>query len=281
MKKILSYILIFILIILFISTIILNVLKFTILSPDYIIHSLEKNDYYTKVDNNIKESFKNQILSSGLEEDVLNDLYSFYQVKQDINGLINSMYNNAEYKLSTDTIRTNLQNKIDAILNENNRTLNSEEKDSVDRFINSICNAYETEIEYSSTAVSTITHTLSKVIKILNIIDIILVVAVIICAIIIVTMRKSINVFRAFSIVFIATGILLFTIYYFVNTNIAINNILIVSELFSEMIGYFINLIINIFMIIGIINVIIGILFAILYVFTNIAKTPSRRSLNK
>ena len=93
-KKIISYILVFLLIITLLTSIITTILKQTILKEKYILKLLSKNDYYSKTYNEIVEKFKDNTIQTGLTEEVLEEIISQDKVYNDINSLIEYIYNN-------------------------------------------------------------------------------------------------------------------------------------------------------------------------------------------
>ena len=74
MKKFISMLFTFILILLVLLTTILLISKSTILNESYILKQIEEEAYYDKVAENLRESFKSNILQSGLEEEFVEEL---------------------------------------------------------------------------------------------------------------------------------------------------------------------------------------------------------------
>ena len=74
-KKIIIYIMNFFLVIFIFTLSSLLIFSNTILNKQYIKEILEKNNYYEKTYYNIQNDFENYILQSGLDKDILNNLY--------------------------------------------------------------------------------------------------------------------------------------------------------------------------------------------------------------
>ena len=76
MKKVISYILSFILVLMLLSLCLLAILKSTILNEEYLISKLEEANYYERMNGEIIEQFKNYTIQSGLSDDVLENLFT-------------------------------------------------------------------------------------------------------------------------------------------------------------------------------------------------------------
>ena len=104
MKKVISYILSFILIILIVLACLLTIMKSTILNEEYVISKLEEARYYDRMNGEIIEQFKNYTIQSGLSDEVLDDI-----------KFISSLaFKLAEQKVnSRDVNGENMQNTLD------------------------------------------------------------------------------------------------------------------------------------------------------------------------
>ena len=73
LKTVLQYILALILALTMIALVLIYIFSSTILSENYVLSKLQKEDYYNKIYDEINSNFERYIDQSGLDEEVLND----------------------------------------------------------------------------------------------------------------------------------------------------------------------------------------------------------------
>ena len=64
----------------------------TLLKEEYVLGKLEENGYYENLYHEIQSKFEEYILQSGLEEEVIRDIYTEDQVQSDTKILIHNIY---------------------------------------------------------------------------------------------------------------------------------------------------------------------------------------------
>ena len=112
MKKAISYIFSFVLVLMLLFLCLLAIVKSTILDEKYMLSKLEEANYYERMNGEIIEQFKNYTIQSGLSDGVLENLFTEDKLKQDINNVIDSIYTGKELEINTSEIRENLKENI-------------------------------------------------------------------------------------------------------------------------------------------------------------------------
>lgn len=255
-KKFIMNIFNIIVILLILSLNVLLVFSNTIFNKNYVIKKLQKNNYYEKTYYDIKENFKNYIMQSGLEENVLDDLYSMEKIQNDVNMVLDAIFENKEIKISTDEIRKKLDDRINEVLEENNRVPDKTEKESIQTFEDTIVNEYIEGIVFSENYVKQIKNGYSKIIKIVKFGEILLIV---LTAIILIIMFSKKILRENIGMILFAVGIMQIIIRILVGKRL--NYILILNSTFSQSLISLLNSVVNIILVIGFIDVILGIIF--------------------
>lgn len=252
-KMILYYFLEFILSLTIFLLISLIILKTTLYNPNYIQKEFNKNNYYSNLYNSINEEMSNYIIQSGLEEDVLKDIYTEEMLKENINDIINTSYNNKKIIIDTKKVEESLKNNINKYLSKNNIEITDEE--SLNKFIEQIITVYKNEISLSNKV-----ELAQKVInKTQNIITISIIVLIII-SISIILIIKKISKENILGIPLITSGLLLLFIYIFVTGNIEITSLFIWDNNVSQLLQSIITNILLRITISGILLIIIGLI---------------------
>lgn len=263
-KKIISYFFTFILIIMLLTTSVLLIAKSTVLDKEYVLSILDSTDYYNKTKQNIENAFGNYILQSGLEEDVIKDLYDDEKLKNDINSVIDSIYENKSLEIETGSIEEKLQERIDKVLEEHNKKLDRDEERAIEKFIKAITDSYITEVAYSTDMVAKISNIFNNQIKLLVSIGLITSIASLIVVLLIMLIINKSKILHYLGIMLLSTGILIDLIPIVIKTNININTLLILNSSFSEMGINLINNILKSTLITGTIMTILGIIVVII-----------------
>ncbi len=162
MKKIITYILSFILTIAIVLSIFVGVLSNTLLSKSYFLGKLEEISFYDRTAEEINDTFLNYILQSGMDETVLENLYDREKLYKDIQNVVDALYENTELSIETDSIKEKLLQNIEDFLAE--KQLEIDNEDEVNIFINTIADTYKDGIVYSGSMMKQIAPVTSKVI---------------------------------------------------------------------------------------------------------------------
>ena len=267
-RYIISIILAFLLMISILLTVALQIVSSTILNKDYILGKLDEANYYNNVYEQIKDSLAGYIGPSGLDEEVLENIYTREQVKEDINLIINNIYENKNDKINTEDIKEKLQNNIEASVGSG--LLTKENKNSIEDFIDKIANEYVQNISHDpyfekvGTIINKAKDVVGKVEGIIIFVPIILAVVILLLNI-----KQISSAVRFIAISILTSGVIGIALKLFIETKINISNILIINDSFSEVIKNVINSILNNINTMSIIGIIGSI---VLIVLTNVIK---------
>ncbi len=254
-KSIISYLILFVeSILLFILTTLL-ITKFTIFNTSYIRNTLEKNNYYQDLYDDIKVEMSYYTNQSGFEDSILDDTFTIGEVRYETNKYIENIYKGKTLNIDIINLQSRLNNNINEyVRNQNFKVIDQKE---IDKFIQTMCEVYQDEIKlmgYAEKGASIVT----KIISLSNKLIIVLSVALVLLIVLNTFVLKRNN----FAIVLYTSAfIILFCNHYF-KANIDIKNIFIYSKLVSDIIKHIINSLLHISIIISIIYIILGIILA-------------------
>ena len=235
-KTILNLIISFLLIFTLILGILFNFLSNKIFNKENMLKRLEETDFYMEVSREVYSGFEDYIYQSGLPEDTISNLYTDEDIKNDINSIVNHIYEGKEIVLSDKKITTNLDNKINNYLNQENIKLTKSEQDNVNKFKNLIINSYKNNVKMSNTLISLAREYYQKANEIfVKIQDIPLTAGVALVFLLIVINIKSLsNTLNYISISLLSAGVLLKLFNYIVNKRVEIDDLLIIATSFTN-----------------------------------------------
>ena len=263
-KKIISYLLSFILVVVALADILLIVLSSTVLNKNHILFTLSKNAYYSQIYYDITETFKDNTIQSGLSEEVLNGIITKEQVKEDVDYVISYLYEikNEEFQINTADIENNLRKNINNQIKENNKNTTEEEQEEIDIYVNNIIKIYKDGIMYSEEYIKPIQKAIIYIKPIDDKCIIILTITVLVLIAILILINKR-KIYAYLSITLIADGMMLILIKVLEATTMKIQNILIFNQAFSKVLINLIENIIILYLIVGTIMIFGGILISI------------------
>ena len=264
LSLIIRYILIFIIAICIFAFIFLNIASSTILSKSYILSKLEETNYYEGMYNEIQSNFEKYIGQSGLDDINLRDIITEEKVKNDVNIMINNIYDGADEKIDVTEIKTNLRTKIDELMKS--QGLKAEDESAIDTYINTISD------EYTSTMIHTdyeknINNVLVKILKYSQKGNKVLLVMILVAVLLVfgICYKRPFKGFSSAGVALTSIGGLNIFINYFINAKIKIDTITILSETFSKSIRTVLNDVMSqvanygyILLIVGIVLIIFG-----------------------
>ena len=266
MKKVISYILSFILVLMLLSLCLLAILKSTILNEEYLISKLEEANYYERMNGEIIEQFKNYTIQSGLSDDVLENLFTEDKLKQDINNVINSIYTGEALEISTSEIRENLKENILAEVEKEGKTVDFEDEAMVE-YLKAIESAYESQVSYSTSTINSIGSTFEKIISLAKTAQTILVTVIVVVAILLIAINiKVIFGLNYIAISGMASGLFILVSRIMLEHSTDLKNIMVINQATSNVIQLIINDVLTKITIIGVILLVIGLVFSVIYV---------------
>lgn len=265
MKKAISYVLSFVLVLMLLSLCLLAIVKSTILDEKYMISKLEEANYYERMNGEIIEQFKNYTIQSGLSDEVLENLFTEDKLKQDINNVIDSIYTGKELEISTSEIRENLKENILAEVEKEGKTVDFEDE-AMKEYLKAIESAYESQVSYSTSTINSIGSTFEKVISLAQIVQIIVIVVTIVIAVLIIILNiKQIFGLNYLAISSMASGLFILIAKFLLGQSTDLKNIMLINQATSHVIQLVIEDFLAKVTIAGVVLLIIGLIFSIIY----------------
>lgn len=252
-KKIVSYILSLILAILLISIILIGCVRSNVLNKNNMKKAFQKTDYYYNLYGIIKENTENDIMSSGFEISVLDNVFTEDKIKQDVNNVIEGIYDNKKTEISTEEMKKQLDENVQKQLENTDYQVTEENEKNIEEFENSVIKIYTDNIIYSEDIINQISEKMHKINKTAIIIMIISCILGIILAFVIFMLNKS-----SLGISMFVTGTFFIFLNLYSGTAIVINNILMFNWAISNTFAFIANKTINSMYIIGMIFAVIG-----------------------
>ena len=265
MKKAISYVLSFVLVLMLLSLCLLAIVKSTILDEKYMISKLEDANYYERMNGEIIEQFKNYTIQSGLSDEVLENLFTEDKLKQDINNVIDSIYTGKELEISTSEIRENLKENILAEVEKEGKTVDFEDE-AMEEYLKAIESAYESQVSYSTSTINSIGSTFEKVISLAQTAQIIVIVVTIVIAVLIIILNiKQIFGLNYLAISSMASGLFILIAKFLLGQSTDLKNIMLINQATSHVIQLVIEDFLAKVTIAGVVLLIIGLIFSIIY----------------
>jgi hypothetical protein len=254
-KKFITFLLNFILVVLVIILFGIILLSKTVLNKDYLKNVLKENNFYTRAYSDIKDEFENYTIQSGLELDILDDLVSNEKVTLDINSRLDAIFEKDDAVIDSEMIKEELNSRIEATLKENNRTPTSKEEEAILTYENTITDCYESGILYGK-QIHIPSNLLSKYLKYI-------IIAILIDTFLIIIINRNLKtILNSIGVILLPVGLLILLLKPLLQHRV--QNILIMDQKFSNCLIYILNDILEKCFKYGIIMVIIGILFILI-----------------
>lgn len=259
MKVFLNYLTKFLLTISFFAITIISVIRFSLLSPNYIKNKIIKTDYYNKMNNLIKVEMSNYLEQSGLDDSAINNVFTKEEIKTDTINLIESFYKNEKYFVSTDVIANKIRNNIDDFIDKNK--INNRNESEITALITKLTDVYKSHVGYNN-ILNQYKDKINNAKINMNYITIVLIVLIAVLYI----YQRYIYKERNIILVFISNFLYLILLYLYIQNKVDINHLLILNDVFSNLLTNYLNGIITIIKNIAIIYLIIGVIFSSLSV---------------
>ena len=253
-----------------IAVVIINIASSTILSKDYILGKLEETNYYEKIKVQIESSFENYIGQSGLDEDVIKDIVTVEQIKQDTNTIINNIYDGTNTAIDTTTISTKLKNNIETSLNGLKLTMAQQK--AIEEYITKIEDQYKETMSHTSYE-QQMNNMLKKVNTYKEQFNKFAIIAIAIAVLVILACNYK-NILKTIShigITLTSSGLFYIIVRMYIDSKIKVSNIVILNDAISDSFKEIINDILGNIFNIGIILFVIGLIMIIIgNIITNI-----------
>ena len=264
MVKIIKYIISFILMLAIVASILMGIVENTIASKEYFLNKLEETSFYDNIEAEIKDSFLNYILQSGMNETVFENIFDKEKVRTDINNLVDAIYENTPIEVETDSVRTKLTENINKYIQENKLTVNN--RSEIESFTNTIVSCYENGILISRPVIEKITPTTSKMVKMVKEYapKVYIVTVILAIILIIINLKQKTEIAKYFGVTILSVGAILTIIKLYITSQINIESISIINKVLTDLIHNVSNYILNTILYIGIASIIIGFILIII-----------------
>jgi len=236
----------------------------TILEKTYITSKMEDTNYYGNTYAQIKLDFENYIYQSGLDENVIANLVTIEDVKNDTDIVLSNIYDGLNAPIDTSKLKENLIKNIDASLEGKN--ISSDAEKAIQDFTKQIEEQYKDSILHTKYETK-INSGYSKIKKLLNTAKNVLIIIIVITTILIFLSNKKegLKNIKYIGISLSSAGIFYIFLNIFIWARIKIENIRILSDAITLTIRYIIKDVLNtiniygtMFLILGIILIFIG-----------------------
>ena len=233
-----SIILSFLILIIVFLIIASNIFNSIILNKNYILSKMEETEFNLQLSREVESGFENYIYQSVLPKETITELFTEDMIKEDVNSLINALYEGTEISLNEDLLRENLSKRIEEYIISENMNLNEQGKSNIKEFEDLIVNEYINNVNVSEELYikgNTLIKQLQDVSnKVGNIPTVILIVLIIILLLINITdLLVAVNFL---GIAALTVGILLKAITNSIFTQIDIDNLVVLATSLSNLI---------------------------------------------
>ncbi len=265
-KTILNIILSFLLILIIILTIFANILENKILNKNYILSKLEEVQAYLQISREVQSGFENYIYQSGLPKDIIENIATEEIIKQDVQSIINYMYDGTDIKISNGKVKEDLDNKINTYIESQDIKLNNQGKENIKKFESLIITEYIKNVNVSDVMYEKVHYGIQKLNNINNKIGNLPIIAicVVVILLIIINIKNLLVAINYLGITLLSTGIILRLGTNLIFKNVDIDNLLILANSISSVISSIIKDILygiqdnaNLFIVSGIIAILV------------------------
>ena len=245
----------------------LSIAKFSVLSKDYVKSELAKNGYYDNVYNEILEKMENYMVSSGLPNEILNEIFTKEDVVVEVNKYIDNAYNGGNVEVSLENVETRLNENIDNYLTAHK--IEVTDKDILKSFVDNMVDIYKNEISLYDSLNGVVKY-IPSIVSILDNLFIILIVAFVVLLITLLLLKTS-----YIGSVFAGAGLFIIFFKALVFSKVDYENILIISNNFSTAIKGLVSNFGNTMIIVSVVLIVIGIILSVIQSFVKADKKAS------
>lgn len=264
--KVISYVLSFLLMLGIIAFLLSSEIKNKIVNRQYIEKVFDKEEYYQCVYDEIQDSVENYYYQSGLEHKVLENLYDIDRIKSDSEQVLDAVFRGTELKIDKDSIKNKLNDNINLMLEEQNKSIDKENQKAVEQFVNTIADTYESEVSVDKDLIGHISKTMEKIkdisIGAKKVFSILFFVFAI--GIILLNIKKFSRCFKYLGIAFFSSGLAFLLLSIIINSSIKVNKLYTLSTPMSKVVRSIGNDILSDFGKITILFSLLGIVFIII-----------------
>ena len=238
MRLLFSYIFAFLASIIMYAIIIIGNISTYLTNSSPVLEEMQKQNYFERLSLDIEKEMKLDIISSGLPESILDNIYTTEMIKQEIESSLEATYRGETYEIQTEKVEENLKRNIEEYLEKNNIVGSDEE--SLNTFVKDTTNIYKSGInlygysKYIKEFIIKIKKPISWIMFLLIIIEVLLMIGI-----------GKIHQDKHLGASFLTTTLLLLFTSYYIKEHIDINHLFIFNEFFSDTLKAITNNILN------------------------------------
>ena len=265
LRYVISAILSFLIIFGIFSLLGINILNDKILNKTYVKQKMKETEFNVQVAREIKDGFEKYIYQSGFPVDIIDNLFTNEMLQNDIDSIVDFVYGGKEISLSSETLRSTLDQKIQDYASSQNLTLNEQNKNNIKKFENLIVDEYDNNVNVSTSVykqANSAVKDLNKINdKVKNLPITILI--ILIAALVIINIKDFLTAINFLGISLLSSGVIIKIGVGLFFSNVDIDNIVFLSTSISNLIISVLKEIIygisdrgNIFVVCGIVAII-------------------------
>lgn len=146
-RKIISYILSFLLTVCLTLMTLLIIIKFGALNEKSLYNNMSSYGYYDHVYSDFMEKVKSVTMPTGFPESIYDEIVSKTDIYNDVNGSLKEQFGGEKYETNAKNIRQKLSNNIDSYFVETSYTATDEEKAAIEAYIDTVADNYDKYIK--------------------------------------------------------------------------------------------------------------------------------------
>ena len=237
-KYVLSCIISFLIMLFVFVILLINILDNKLLEKEYILQKIDESEFYLQVSREVESGFENYIYQSGLPEDTIKDLFTDEMIENDVNTIINCLYEGEKIKLSDNILKETLHERIEEYLKSQNKKLNKQGEESIEKFENLIIEEYKKNVNISTPLFVKGNQVIEKISDIRNQVGNwhLISLVVLITILVLLNIKDLLNAVNFLAISSLSGGVLLKLGTNLIFSNIDFENLLIMSKSLTNLI---------------------------------------------
>ncbi len=267
LKGIWNFLLSFLLCLILMVSFAIILLSNTLLNKQYVLRQLEKNDYYGRIQTDLKNGFEEYQYQSGFPEEIFANLFTNELVKEDINTMVDYLYDGSELTNHTEFVKDQINQNMNQYFTENNIKVSAQEQKNIEEYQRLIVSVYEDKVNILPNHIDKIAHIIPKIQKIIGIAEKVMIAVLVVMVIVILSTnwRNMTDGVCTIATGLLSAGILLELIRWVVSKNIDIKNVVLFSQSLSDLAREIVSEILLkftsfglMFIVIGLVGIVIG-----------------------
>ena len=263
--KFLNAVLVVVLTVCIIGIVFVSMASSTILEKAYIHKMIEESRYYDNLYEEIKSNFENYIGPSGLDENILDDICSKEDIKNDTETIIDNIYKGTGKKINTDEIKNRIIDKINKKMQEQDDIITEKMQASIKKFAETIADEYISTISHTEyeEQINSLYKEITKLVRLVQK-ALFIAVAIIVSLIIILNIKTLYSFLLCIGTAVCSSGAFIIATYYIIHSNVKIGQLKILNNAISLTLQNTVTDILNTTSKIGWILTIIGIILILI-----------------